>query len=121
MVRAELADRAVWRSSWLRISTGGCEVVLRRYNGVQRGTGLTGGMKSSGRRNSPSSNSGAKSGKVGPGLRVKGLGEFPGCSAVLLRGFAGVEAQRGGVAAARCSALGRGKAAAMFGQCWCAG
>ena len=29
-----------------------------------------------------------------------------------MRGFAGVEVERGGVAVARCSALGRGKAAA---------
>ena len=43
---------------------------------------------------------GRDSGEVGPGLRGKGLGELPGCSAVLLRGFAGVEAQRGGVSAA---------------------
>ena len=62
--------------------------------------GNAGGVKSSGRRNSPSSDSRANSGEVGLGLRGKGLRELPGCSAVLLRGFAGVEAQRGGVSAA---------------------
>ena len=53
MVRVELADRAVWWSSWLRISTGRHAVVLRRYNGGQGGTGLTGGEKSSGGRTHP--------------------------------------------------------------------
>ena len=37
-----------------------------------------------------------KSGEMEPGLRGKGLGEIPGCSVVLLRGFAGVEWPRRG-------------------------
>ena len=50
---AELVDRSLGWSSGLRISTGRRAVVLRRYNGGQGGTGLTGGEKSSRGRTHP--------------------------------------------------------------------
>jgi len=62
---------------------------LRSKTGGQRGTGDAGGVNSSERRNSPSSDSRANSGEVGPGLWGKDLGEVPGCTAVLLRCGAG--------------------------------
>ena len=89
----ELAEEVEEGAFGLLDGTDPLVASLRSEPGGQEGTGLTSGVKSSGRRNSPSSNSGSKSGEVGPGLRGKGLGELPGCLAVLLRGFAGVEAR----------------------------
>ena len=62
---------------------------------------------------------GRDSGEVGPGLRGRELGKLLGCTAVLLRGSAGVERQRGGVSAAEqslCEAEQREAAARVCGE-----
>ena len=46
MVRAELADRAVWWSSWLRDSLDRCGVLQRRRWKGQRDRSITGGEES---------------------------------------------------------------------------
>ena len=87
---------------------------LRSKTGDQRGTGDAGGVNPSERRNSPSSDSRANSGAVGPGLWGKDLGGVPGCTAVLLRGLAEWVAQRCGVAAAALRALRGGASRARW-------
>ena len=62
---------------------------------------------------------GRDSGELGPGLRGRELGKLPGCTAVLLRGSAGVERQRGGVSVAEqslCAAEQREAAARVCGE-----
>ena len=46
VVRAELADRAMWWSSWLRDSLDRCGVLLRRRWKGQRDQSITGGEES---------------------------------------------------------------------------
>ena len=86
---AAFVVRAAQGSSRRLDSLGRRVAALRSKTGGQRGTGDAGGVNSSERRNSPSSDSRANSGEVGPGLRGKDLGELPGCTAVLLRCGAG--------------------------------
>ena len=102
---AAFVVRAARGSSRRLDSLGRRVAALRSKTGGQRGTGDAGGVNSSERRNSPSSDSRANSGEVGPGFWGKDLGEVPGCTAVLLRGLAELVAQRCGVAAAALRAL----------------
>ena len=78
---AELVDRSLGWFSGLRIFTGHRAVVLRRPNGGQGGTGLTGGEKSSGGRTHPGWSWVENSGRGAGGFEASGLEAFPGGTA----------------------------------------
>ena len=74
--------------------------VLWKWSRGQIGTRVNGGEKIGRAAQLTIERLGRDSGEVGPGLRGRELGKLPGCTAVLLRGSARVERQRGGVSAA---------------------
>ena len=94
------AVRAVLGSSGVLGCTGHRVMSLRSKTRGQLGTRVDGGERIGRAAQLIVERLLRDSGEVGPGLRGRELGKLPGCTAVLLRGSAGVERQWGGVSAA---------------------